>query len=163
MGKPSMMMKMNSPSINMPTCGSVMLKPLLTQLRPFGRFGGVNPLLLEDYAFRLLDVVETSRPLADANADDATDDLGNSLQEQEYAGDGDQRLERKDRYPRRAKNAHLAEPDRHLGVIPAGIDEGQNRRQKKYDVEDEIDARLRARFPQAVHHIGAYVSVAREG
>jgi hypothetical protein len=27
MGKPSMMMKMNSPSINMPTCGSVMLEP----------------------------------------------------------------------------------------------------------------------------------------
>src|SRR5262245_35092395 len=100
MGKPSMMMKMNSPSINMPTCGSVMLGPLPTRLRSFAGFGSANALLLEDDAFRLLDVVQTLRPFPDADANDATDHLGNSLQEQQKPGDRDQRLERKNRYPR---------------------------------------------------------------
>ena len=160
-----MMMKMNRPSINMPTCGSVMLQ---SPCAPVARCRVRSSLRRRCCCscritrFGLLDVVQPLRPLAQADAQDAADDLGDALQEQKHAGDRDQGLERKHRDAGRAEDAHLAEPDRHLGVVPAGIDEGQHRRQEEDDVEHEVHGRLRARLPEAVDHVGAHVAVARQ-
>ena len=119
-------------------------------------------LLLHDDAFGLLDVMQALRPLAGADAEHAADDLGDPLQQQEHAGHRDQRLERKHRHARRAEDADFLEADRHRGVVPAGVDEGQHGGQKEDDVEDEIHARLGARLPEAVEHVGAHMSVARQ-
>ena len=79
-----------------------------------------------------------------------------------HAGDRDQRLQRKHRNAGRAEDAHFPEPDRHLGVVPAGIHEGQHGRQEEDDVEHEIHGRLRARLPEAVEHVAAHMAVARQ-
>ncbi len=99
---------------------------------------------------------------AGADAQDAADDLGDPLQEQQEARDRDQRLQRKHRHAGRAEDADLAEAHRHLRVVPARIHQRRDRRQEEQDVEDEIHARLGARLPEPVDHVGAHMAVARE-
>ncbi len=134
-GNPSMMMKMNRNSIDRPICGSVMLRLLGPVGARLLAALALQLLLVQDHAFGLLHVVQPLRPLAVADAQDAADDLGDALQQQEHPGDGDQRLERKHGDARRAEDAHLAEPDGEGGIVPAGVDPGGNGGQEEQDVE----------------------------
>ena len=135
--------------------------PVTARLRSFSVLA-VDALLLENDAFRLFDVVQASRPGAAPDAQDAADDFRHTLNQQKYAGDRNECLQRKHRNAGGAEDAHFSEADRGHRVGPAGIDERQHGREEKQDVERKIHGRLRSRAPQPIEHVAADVTVARQ-
>ncbi len=119
-------------------------------------------LLADDYAFGLLHVMQALRPVAEANAQNAADDLGDALDQQQHAGHRNEGLERKHRHAGGAEDAHLAELHGEFGIGPARVDPGGDRREEEEDVEQQVHHGLRARPPEAIEHVGAHVLVSHQ-
>ena len=109
-----------------------------------------------------LDVLLARRPVALPQTDHAADDLDDALQQQERAGNRDDRLERVDRRAVRGHVAVLADHPRLLGVEVAGVGQRDHAGDEEHDVENEVDRRLRSRREKAVQDVAAHVPVLRQ-
>src|SRR5690349_16918091 len=142
-GKPSMITTTIRPSIERPRAASLMsmASPLGAGAAAALPRGLVDRLgLLDDVAARLLvdvgaarelllddvdllGVLQTGRPFAGADADDAAQDLGEALQHDDRAGERDDELERIKRQRRRVER-RFAHRVRGVEVVPAGERQG---------------------------------------
>src|SRR5678810_857098 len=95
--------------------------------------GAAGELLLDDVD--LFRVLQARRPFAGADADDATQDLGEALQHDDGAGERDDELERIERQRRRVER-RLAHRVRAVEVVPAGERERADPGQEEDDEED---------------------------
>src|SRR5450631_3171748 len=143
-GKPSMITTTISVSISRPSAGSLTFRSpradaLVRGLVDFvGAFdGALAGLVVHERAARellldhvdLLGVLQAIRPDAGLQANDAAQDLGDSLDEDEDARDRNDGLERIDRRPVGRNVRMLVDAPRDGGVVEAGVDERHHSRE----------------------------------
>jgi hypothetical protein len=119
--------------------------------------------LLQLVDVHLLDVLLARGPRAVLQCDDAPNDLGEALQEDQRSREGDERLERIDGRPVDRDGRVLADEPGLLRVVPARPDHGDRPRHEEGEVEDEVDRRLEAHGEEAVEHVAPHVAALREG
>ena len=157
-----MMMKMNSPSISMPTCGSVMFRLRPARFAPARLPGrgcaapGGSTLSVSSTSCRRCGQAprrmhRTQRMIsATPWISRKTPATGISV----FSGNTGM--------PAGLKMlTSLNRMDRQR-VRPACVHERQHRREEEQDVEREVHARLRARLPEAIEHVAAHMTVARQ-
>src|SRR5512145_220209 len=99
-------------------------------------------MLLEDDALEFLDVVQALRPDPGPDGDRGPDDLGYALQQEQAAGDRNQRLERIDRRSGWAERGMLIHHPAQFGEMVAGIDEGEDAGQEEDEIKNEVESGL---------------------
>src|SRR5215216_3424692 len=125
---------------------------------------GFNPgtvlLLRKNRRFELLDIVKTLRPQALTQADEASDHLGDALDEHQRRAERNERLERPDRHAGGAVDSDLPDEEGRVGVRDSIDQKGEKAGKEEYDIEDELDACLRPRVEQPVDHVASHMAVA---
>ena len=118
--------------------------------------------LMQDCRLELFDVLPARRPFAAAQTDDAAEDFGEPLNQQQGAADRDQGLQRENRNIGGAENADLVVAPGFAGIDVTGEGQRQDARIEEQNVEHQIDGGLHARRPQPIDHVATNVGVARQ-
>ena len=140
-----------------------MARSLVDRVRRFDR--NAARLLVHELAVRelfpndidLLDVLEPCRPGAGAQAPDAANDLGYSLEHYQGPGYRNYRFELVDWRPLGGHGRVLPDAPGFDGVVVPCVDEREDARDEKEEVERQVERRLGSRGEAPVHKVGAHV------